>query len=251
VGFYEPISFFSHFRGSRDHFVGSVEEGSSLTSWGMIESGTLTFSAQILAMLGAFGLGCLPISLLVIRIFHKGPTATEKTESLLQLDSLDAIERFGVWPIGSLIAALHAARAALVAILYSEPGIVVWESLGLGLSSLPDSLAWWGTFFVVLGQVYNPFSGFRAGRGVFATWGGFVILSPWVAGAAALGFGVAQVKAGKIRISSLSGLLCGAVAHLVLAEKGTPQWVGLLTIGVSFFRHSADLDLLLASRSEQ
>jgi len=101
-------------------------------------------------------------------------------------------------------------------------------------------------FFAFLGHLYPVFFGFKGGKGVATALGGFLALSPLMAGAALLTWLIVFLVS---RISSLSAISAAAmtpVFSLWLIEDYNARWIVLVMAIMLLIRHKANIQRLLA-----
>ncbi len=209
--------------------------------------GDLTPMTQAVLVFFAYVVGTIPLAAIVVRLVA-GSKKWPETE--LGWDAIEVTRAFGLWPAGIVVMALTFLRGGVIAYFLSPVGVHVWASaLGWELHVVPAGLCWMGAFALLMGECFTPFRAFKGGRGIEGLLGVLTALSPWAALASVAGFGLAYLKTTTAELASLTGLMVATVVHLVLIRKGTPEWVGILILGLIFFRHHLDLDRLLQRRS--
>lgn len=106
-------------------------------------------------------------------------------------------------------------------------------------------------FAAFLGHLYPVFFQFKGGKGVATALGGFLALSPPLAGAILLSwFVVFKIS----RISSLSAITAaalGPVYSLWLIDSVNARWIILTMAVMLLFRHRGNIERLLSGEEEK
>jgi acyl phosphate:glycerol-3-phosphate acyltransferase len=202
----------------------------------------------------AFLLGSIPFGILVSRLFKAGDPRRKGSGNI---GATNVARVAGKWP-ALLTLALDAGKGALPIVLVSLPALgEAWRDLGaaLGLADAADApVAWsplmvWSTgLFAVLGHCFSPWLHFKGGKGVATGLGAALVLSPIAALFGAIAF-VAMFLSTRVgSLSSISGLLACAIAHMALYPSGAHLWAGAAMILVVLLRHEANIDALLENR---
>ncbi len=106
-------------------------------------------------------------------------------------------------------------------------------------------------FFAFLGHLYPVFFDFKGGKGVATALGGFLALSPLMAGAALLTWIVIFAIS---RISSLSAITAAAmtpVYSLWLLDSINARWIVLVMAVMLLLRHTSNIQRLLSGEESQ
>lgn len=106
-------------------------------------------------------------------------------------------------------------------------------------------------FFAFLGHLYPVFFDFKGGKGVATALGGFLALSPLMAGAALLTWIVIFLIS---RISSLSAITAAAmtpVYSLWLLESINARWIVLIMAVMLLLRHASNIQRLISGEESQ
>lgn len=101
-------------------------------------------------------------------------------------------------------------------------------------------------FAAFLGHLYPLFFGFKGGKGVATALGGFLALSPLLAGAALLTWLIVFVAT---RISSLSAILAASLTPVYswwLIDELNARWIVLVMAAMLLMRHHGNIKRLLA-----
>lgn len=101
-------------------------------------------------------------------------------------------------------------------------------------------------FAAFLGHLYPVFFDFKGGKGVATALGGFLALSPPLAGSILLTWLVVFVIS---RISSLSAIIAAALApfySLWLIDSINARWIILVMAAMLLFRHRSNIQRLLS-----
>ncbi len=102
-----------------------------------------------------------------------------------------------------------------------------------------------------IGHLYPVFFSFKGGKGVATALGGFLALSPLMAGATLLTWIVVFAVS---RISSLSALTAAALTPLYsiwIIDSVTARWIVLAMAVLLIFRHKANIQRLLAGEESK
>jgi len=106
-------------------------------------------------------------------------------------------------------------------------------------------------FFAFFGHLYPVFFDFKGGKGVATALGGFLALSPLMAGAALLTWIVIFAIS---RISSLSAITAAAmtpVYSLWLLESINARWIVLIMAVMLLLRHASNIQRLISGEESQ
>lgn len=134
-----------------------------------------------------------------------------------------------------------AAMVLVIDILKGVLPVVIACVLGLNQTWLAAT-----ALAAFVGHLYPVFFSFKGGKGVATALGGFLALSPLMAGATLLTWiAVFAVS----RISSLSALTAAALTPLYsiwIIESVTARWIVLAMAVLLIYRHKANIQRLLA-----
>lgn len=106
-------------------------------------------------------------------------------------------------------------------------------------------------FAAFLGHLYPVFFGFKGGKGVATALGGFLALSPALAGIILLSWLVVFLVS---RISSLSAIIASSLApvySLWLIDSVNARWIILVMAVMLLFRHRGNIQRLLAGEEKK
>jgi glycerol-3-phosphate acyltransferase PlsY len=213
---------------------------------GLDAQGTLTIPTQLLLVSLLLFVGFVPITLLVVHLFRTEGVTSAGSQ---RWDVIEISRCMGFWPAGFLAFMGEAGKAAGAVFLLTPAGLRLWlPTVGWDLQQADMGMAWVGGAMLLLGHCFNPIMRFQGGRGISCLAGCLVVLSPFAALAAALGAALCAMKTRQAELSSLCGLMAAAMVHLVVIQKGTPEWIGVLMLLFVAYRHRADLDRLLDAR---
>jgi glycerol-3-phosphate acyltransferase PlsY len=139
-----------------------------------------------------------------------------------------------------------AAMVLVIDILKGVLPVVIGCLLGLNQTWLAAT-----ALAAFIGHLYPVFFGFQGGKGVATALGGFLALSPIMAGATLLTWiAVFAVS----RISSLSALTAAALTPLYsiwIIESVTARWIVLAMAVLLIYRHKANIQRLLAGEESK
>jgi glycerol-3-phosphate acyltransferase PlsY len=210
--------------------------------------GTAPALLALAACAGAFALGSIPFGLWVARA---SGGVDPRTRGSGNIGATNVSRVLGFWPWGFATFALDFGKGLLPALAVRSGWVAgAWDIGGAGLASR-DPLAWAPGLCAVLGHCYSPWLGFKGGKGVATGLGALAVLSPLAALFGALAFWLAFAATKTGSLSSLSGLLAGAVSHVLLAPVGTYLWIGGALALVILVRHESNLDALLQDREQK
>jgi glycerol-3-phosphate acyltransferase PlsY len=139
-----------------------------------------------------------------------------------------------------------AAMVLVIDILKGVLPVVIACLLGLNQTWLAAT-----ALAAFMGHLYPVFFGFQGGKGVATALGGFLALSPLMAGATLLTWiAVFAVS----RISSLSALTAAALTPLYsiwIIESVTARWIVLAMAVLLIYRHKGNIQRLLAGEESK
>jgi glycerol-3-phosphate acyltransferase PlsY len=139
-----------------------------------------------------------------------------------------------------------AAMVLVIDILKGVLPVVIGCLLGLNQTWLAAT-----ALAAFIGHLYPVFFGFQGGKGVATALGGFLALSPIMAGATLLTWiAVFAVS----RISSLSALTAAALTPLYsiwIIESVTARWIVLSMAVLLIYRHKGNIQRLLAGEESK
>ncbi|MFW5450024.1 MAG: glycerol-3-phosphate 1-O-acyltransferase PlsY [Methylophagaceae bacterium] len=134
-----------------------------------------------------------------------------------------------------------AATVLIIDVIKGILPVVIARLLGLDMIWLAVT-----AFAAFLGHLYPVFFGFKGGKGVATALGGFIALSPIMAGISLVTWLLVFVIS---RISSLSALAAAAmtpVYSLWLIEDLTARWIILIMAVMLLVRHRSNIKRLLS-----
>ena len=134
-----------------------------------------------------------------------------------------------------------AATVLIIDVLKGLLPVVIARYLDLDITWLAAT-----AFAAFLGHLYPIFFGFKGGKGVATALGGFLALSPALAGIILLSWLIVFLIS---RISSLSAIIASSLApvySLWLIGSVNARWIILVMAVMLLFRHRGNIQLLLA-----
>jgi len=134
-----------------------------------------------------------------------------------------------------------AATVLLIDVIKGVLPVMVASALGLDIVWVAAT-----AFAAFLGHLYPIFFQFKGGKGVATALGGFLALSPLLAGAILLSWLLVFVIS---RISSLSAIIAASLAPLYsvwLIESLAARWIIFVMATMLLIRHSANIKRLLS-----
>ncbi len=216
--------------------------------FGLDSAGALTLPTQLLLVFFLLVIGFLSVSRVVVQLSRKGGTAAYLGH---YWDAIEVGRVLGIWPAGFSAFVGDACVAAAAVFFLTPSGQHLWTPvLGWDLLQADRGVAWIGAFALLAGHCFDPFFGFRGGRGTAPLLGCFAILSPFAALGAVCGSAICAVRCRDAELASLVGFLTAGIIHLIVIQKGTPDWIGLVLLLFIAYRHRADVARILDSRKE-
>lgn len=162
----------------------------------------------------------------------------------------------GFWPAGALTFLLDVMKGFIPVLVVSLPSVQSWwsgwwDGMGRAGVEITDNTIWLVGLFAVLGHCFSPWVRFKGGKGVATGFGTILMLSPWagLAGIVAFLFCFMKTKLGSL--SSITGVITVAVAHLVIHDHhayGSYTWIGAAILFLILVRHESNIDSLLVGR---
>lgn len=184
---------------------------------------------KIILVVASYFLGAFPTGFLLVRMSSRkdireiGSGSTGATNVL----------RYGGWKMAIPVMVVDLLKGFLPAFL--------------AVSLLADRrLAVWALLAAVVGHCYPVYLGFRGGKGVATTVGGFLYLAPLPL-LISLGLTLLMLLCFRyVSLATLSGLLALPFLVLLLTKDNFLFWTGWLFFLLILFRHRENIKRLLA-----
>ncbi|MDH7576102.1 MAG: glycerol-3-phosphate 1-O-acyltransferase PlsY [Candidatus Saccharicenans sp.] len=184
---------------------------------------------KILLVVASYFLGAFPTGFLLVRMSSRkdireiGSGSTGATNVL----------RYGGWKMAIPVMIVDLLKGFLPAFL--------------AVSIFADRrLAVWALLAAVIGHCYPVYLGFRGGKGVATTVGGFLYLAPLPL-LISLGLTLLMLLCFRyVSLATLSGLLALPLLVLLLTKDNFLFWTGWLFFLLILFRHRENIKRLLA-----
>ncbi|RFT16065.1 MAG: Acyl-phosphate:glycerol-3-phosphate O-acyltransferase PlsY [Candidatus Saccharicenans subterraneus] len=184
---------------------------------------------KILLVVASYFLGAFPTGFLLVRLSSRkdirkiGSGSTGATNVL----------RYGGWKMAIPVMVIDLLKGFLPAFL--------------AVSLLADRrLAVWALLAAVIGHCYPIYLGFRGGKGVATTVGGFLYLAPLPL-VISLGLTLLMLLFFRyVSLATLTGLLALPLLVLLLTKDYFLFWTGWIFFLVILFRHRENIKRLLA-----
>ncbi len=193
---------------------------------------TITFSVIIL--IGAYLIGSLSSAIILCKLAGLPDPRSQGSGN----PGATNVLRFGGKKLAATVLILDVVKGILP--------VVIVTLLGMSETWIAAT-----AFAVFLGHLYPIFFQFQGGKGVATALGGFLALSPMLAGAILLSW----VIVFKIsRISSLSAIVAaslGPVYSLWLINSANARWIVLVIAVMLVARHHANIKRLLAGEESK
>ncbi len=186
-------------------------------------------AAAALALVGAAALGSIPWGWLFARraigedLRRTGSRSTGATNVFRRAG--------GVWGFTTLLA--DAAKGAAAAWIAGRLPVSGWVP--------PAAIV-----VAVVAHAWNPWLGFRGGRGVATAAGGMGVLAPWATAVAALVFSVTLAATRRVSVGSLAAALALPLAAALRSEPRTTILAAAAVSIVVAVRHRENLARLRA-----
>ncbi len=139
-----------------------------------------------------------------------------------------------------------AATVLLIDVIKGVLPVMIASALGLDIVWLTAT-----AFAAFLGHLYPIFFQFKGGKGVATALGGFLALSPMLAGAILLSWLLVFVIS---RISSLSAITAATLAPLYsvwLIDSLAARWIIFVMASMLLIRHSSNIKRLLSGEESK
>jgi len=139
-----------------------------------------------------------------------------------------------------------AATVLIIDVLKGVLPVVIARYLDLDITWLAAT-----AFAAFLGHLYPVFFGFKGGKGVATALGGFLALSPSLAGIVLFSWLIVFLIT---RISSLSAIIASALApvySLWLIDSVNARWIILVMAVMLLIRHQGNIQRLLAGEESK
>ena len=139
-----------------------------------------------------------------------------------------------------------AAAVLIIDVLKGVAPVVIARYLDLDITWLAAT-----AFAAFLGHLYPVFFSFKGGKGVATALGGFLALSPILAGALLLSWLMVFLLS---RISSLAAIIASALApiySLWLIDSVNARWIILVMAIMLLIRHRGNIQRLLAGEESK
>lgn len=202
-----------------------------------------------LVLLGvSFLIGSIPVGLILARLLH-----VKEVNRVLRRPGArpHLAEITKLWPAGVLNVALDVAKGVLATLIMTPIAFQGFEALiqgGSGGTAVSPALTWASGLFAVLGHCFSPWLHLRGGKGVAATFGVILVLSPVAAIIGGVCYFLTLFYFEVISLASIAGLVCAGLAHLVLNPAGIQVWFGAFTLFIVLLLHESNVDALLEQR---
>lgn len=193
-----------------------------------------TIALPIAVLVGAYLIGSLSSAIILCRLAGLPDPRSQGSGN----PGATNVLRFGGKKLAALVLVIDVLKGILP--------VVIARLLELDLTWLAAT-----AFAAFLGHLYPLFFGFKGGKGVATALGGFLALSPVLAGAALLTWLLVFVVT---RISSLSAILAAGltpVYSLWLIENTDARWIVLVMAAMLLARHHSNIKRLLAGEESK
>lgn len=187
-----------------------------------------TVALSWLVLIGAYLIGSLSSAIILCKLAGLPDPRSEGSGN----PGATNVLRFGGKKLAATVLILDVIKGILP--------VVIARLLDLDITWLAAT-----AFAAFLGHLYPVFFGFKGGKGVATALGGFLALSPLMAGAGLLTWMLVFLIS---RISSLSALVAAALVPLYslwLIDSVAARWMVLLMAAMLIARHHSNIKRLL------
>lgn len=193
-----------------------------------------TFSLPILVIVGAYLIGSLSSAIVLCKLAGLPDPRSQGSGN----PGATNVARIGGKKLAAVVLLLDVVKGVLP--------VVVARMLDLDTTWLAAT-----AFFAFIGHLYPVFFGFKGGKGVATALGGFLALSPALAGLGLLTWLAVFLAS---RISSLSALVAAALTpfySLWLIDSVNARWIILVIAVMLLARHHGNIKRLLAGKESK
>jgi glycerol-3-phosphate acyltransferase PlsY len=193
-----------------------------------------TLTLPIAALFGAYLIGSLSSAIILCRLAGLPDPRSEGSGN----PGATNVMRIGGKKLAATVLLIDVVKGILPVVIASMMGLdLVWVTAT--------------AFAAFLGHLYPVFFQFKGGKGVATALGGFLALSPLLAGAILLSWGVVFIIS---RISSLSAIIAASLAPLYslwLIDSLEARWIIFVMAAMLLMRHSANIKRLLSGEESK
>jgi len=193
-----------------------------------------TFALPIAVLIGAYLIGSLSSAIILCRVAGLPDPRSQGSGN----PGATNVLRFGGKKLAATVLIIDVVKGILP--------VVIARLLELDVTWLAAT-----AFAAFLGHLYPLFFGFKGGKGVATALGGFLALSPLLAGAALLTWLLVFVAT---RISSLSAITAASMTpiySLWLITDVNARWLVLVMAAMLLVRHHGNIKRLLAGEESK
>ncbi len=193
-----------------------------------------TLTLPIATLIGAYLIGSLSSAIILCKLAGLPDPRSQGSGN----PGATNVMRFGGKKLAATVLLLDVVKGILPVVIASMFGLeLVWVTAT--------------AFAAFLGHLYPVFFQFKGGKGVATALGGFLALSPLLAGAILLSWGVVFIIS---RISSLSAIIAASLAPLYslwLIDSLEARWIIFVMAAMLLMRHSANIKRLLSGEESK
>jgi glycerol-3-phosphate acyltransferase PlsY len=193
-----------------------------------------TLTLPIAALFGAYLIGSLSSAIILCRLAGLPDPRSEGSGN----PGATNVMRIGGKKLAATVLLIDVVKGILPVVIASMMGLdLVWVTAT--------------AFAAFLGHLYPVFFQFKGGKGVATALGGFLALSPLLAGAILLSWVVVFIIS---RISSLSAIIAASLAPLYslwLIDSLEARWIIFVMAAMLLMRHSANIKRLLSGEESK
>jgi glycerol-3-phosphate acyltransferase PlsY len=193
-----------------------------------------TFSLPVIMIITAYFIGSLSSAIVLCKLAGLPDPRSQGSGN----PGATNVLRFGGKKLAATVLIIDVIKGIIPVVIACVLGL---EQIWLAATAL----------FAFLGHLYPVFFGFKGGKGVATALGGFLALSPLMAGAALLTWIIIFFSS---RISSLSAIVAAAMTpiySLWFIESINARWIILVMAIMLLIRHHSNIQRLLSGEESQ
>ena len=172
----------------------------------------------------AFFIGSIPDGVIVGKLYGRIDIRKHGSGNI---GATNAVRQMG-WGGGTLVFVLDFLKGVLGTL-----SMLLILRFGLGITS-----GWtydWGMGLSLLatscGHMFSPWLGFKGGKGITTSWGGFWVVSPWCGVTAIIAFAVFAFATKRVSVGSIAGDVAYLLTTLIVYNSHIP----LVVVSIALF----------------
>ena len=186
----------------------------------------------------AFFIGSIPNGVIVGKLYGRIDIRKHGSGNI---GATNAVRQMG-WGGGTLVFVLDFLKGLLGTL-----SMLLILRFGLGLTG-----GWaydWGMGLSLLatscGHMFSPWLGFKGGKGITTSWGGFWLVSPWCGVTSIIAFAVFAIPTKRVSIGSIAGDVAYLLTTLIVYNSHVPLViVSIVLFLIVLWAHRGNIDRL-------